>query len=239
MTWSEHHKESEELASSAHELLRLGDAEKAQENFLKAAEAEYLALRSLKPSDKPRTFSITAVSVTALWFKAGKISRAQSFAREVLEIPYLLPFAVDQLNEFLRSADTVTSHGVRPSWRILELPSLLASHPGRSAFAAILGLAIWATIALVSGEVATKTSLVSLLAVMVLSGLTVHTIAYFWARLSRRVVRMMSPGVNQEDDTERTAAERRFRSHDDVTNAIRRQIIIHRKSKLQDEDRPE
>jgi transmembrane sensor len=101
MTWLGYHQQSEQFASTAHESLGRGDQAKARESFSKAAELEEQALAVLIPADKPRTFSITAVSAAALWFKASEFAKARAVAEKALSDSSLAPFATEQLRELL------------------------------------------------------------------------------------------------------------------------------------------
>lgn len=104
MSWSDAHRVSEELASEAHIALRQGDSHLAQALFLKAADAEEKALLQVSPTDKPRTFGITAVSAVALWYKGGELSKAEATAYRVLAHGDALePFAVEQLRALLQT----------------------------------------------------------------------------------------------------------------------------------------
>lgn len=103
MTWSESHRVSEELASAAHVALRNGLSSQAETLFERAAEAEETALAQLNPSDKPRTFGITAISTVALWYRAGVLSRAEAAAYRILaHADVVEEFAVNQLRTLLQ-----------------------------------------------------------------------------------------------------------------------------------------
>jgi transmembrane sensor len=113
MTWASHHDRSAQLASIAQELLIRGETDRSREFYFKAAEAEEQALAAVDPSDKPRTFAITAVSAGALWYKAKEFARARDVAHRSLKIESLAPFAVKELTELLEL--TASKAGDRPA----------------------------------------------------------------------------------------------------------------------------
>ena len=102
MSWSSLHRQSETLASDAHDALGRGDVERAKELFDAAARAEQHALRAVA-SDRPRTLGITAVSAVALWYKAGKLQEAEELAHQAAVMKNMPPFAVDELRGFLQA----------------------------------------------------------------------------------------------------------------------------------------
>jgi hypothetical protein len=102
MTWAEHHTQSERLASEAEVVARAHGPAAAEELYLQAAEAEERALGDLDPQ-KQRTLGITAVSATALFFKARAYARAQRIAYSWLASEHLPVFAVEQLRDLLSS----------------------------------------------------------------------------------------------------------------------------------------
>jgi hypothetical protein len=101
MTWAEHHRKSEELASLAEVCLINGNDLEAEKNYRLAAEAEFAALTDLDISKK-RTLGITVVSATALWFKAQEWNRAKRVAYQWLATDLLPDFAIEDLEEILR-----------------------------------------------------------------------------------------------------------------------------------------
>ena len=101
MTWAEHHRKSEELASLATILARQGQTAEAIRYYRLAAEAEATALENLDVS-KNRTLGITVVSTSALWFKGQEFSRAKQLAYRWLATDMLPKFAIDELEEILR-----------------------------------------------------------------------------------------------------------------------------------------
>ena len=101
MTWAEHHRKSEELASLATILARQGQNAEAISYYRLAAEAEATALENLDVS-KNRTLGITVVSASALWFKGQEFSRAKQLAYRWLATDMLPEFAIDELEEILR-----------------------------------------------------------------------------------------------------------------------------------------
>ena len=101
MTWAEHHRKSEELASLATILARQGQTAEAINYYRLAAEAEATALENLDVS-KNRTLGITVVSASALWFKGEEFSKAKQLAYRWLATGSLPKFAIDELEEILR-----------------------------------------------------------------------------------------------------------------------------------------
>jgi hypothetical protein len=101
MSWTENHNRSTTFASQAQVFKWQGETEAAKEHYALAAEAETHALQALDPK-KTRTLGITAVSATALWFKAEEFSKAKQVAYRWLASEKLPPFAVVQLEEILR-----------------------------------------------------------------------------------------------------------------------------------------
>ncbi|MCC7054226.1 MAG: hypothetical protein IT355_13250 [Gemmatimonadaceae bacterium] len=100
MTWASHHSESERLASEAEVVARARGAAAAEDLYRRAAEAEERALNDLDVH-KQRTLGITAVSATALFYKAHEYARAQHLAHTWLATRYLPAFACDQLQDIL------------------------------------------------------------------------------------------------------------------------------------------
>lgn len=125
MTWAEFHESSAALAESARDLARRGEPETARHHFAQAAEAEEQALACVNPETEPRTFGATAVSATALWYKAGEFENARRVAHQALQAPTLAPFAQDQIRELL---DTMSPQAARASrtWR-WALPAGIAA----------------------------------------------------------------------------------------------------------------
>lgn len=103
MTWLEHHKISELAAEEAHRLRRQGHLTAAIQAFEKAASAEEIALSYLSAQTKPKTYSITAVSTAALWFKAEHLQKAEYIAHKALSEKNISSFATDQLRAILQS----------------------------------------------------------------------------------------------------------------------------------------
>ena len=106
MTWAEHHRKSEELASLAAVCLMNGHDLEAEGNYHLAAESELLALADLDIS-KQRTLGITVVSATALWFKGQQLNRAKRVAYQWLATDSLPDFAIEELEEILREIWTI------------------------------------------------------------------------------------------------------------------------------------
>ena len=108
MSWLEHHKESERLASDAETASRGNRRDVARELYLRAAQAESRAIEALDHS-RPRTLAISAVSAASLYFKAAHYEEAESLAARWLA--HSVPsFAKDQLRLVL---DAVWAEQVR------------------------------------------------------------------------------------------------------------------------------
>ena len=102
MSWVEHHSVSERFASDAEVARLTGQHDKAQHLYKKAAAAEELALEYLAP-EKQRTLGITAVSATALHYKAAQFGRAEQVAGRWLSHEQVPGFAKLQLRELLQN----------------------------------------------------------------------------------------------------------------------------------------
>ena len=102
MTWLEHHRVSERRASEAELSVRQGLHSDARRLYMEAGHAEERALGYVG-EDKPRTYSVTAVSAVALFYKAGDLSGAKSLAYTYLGTGRLLPFASVQVGELLET----------------------------------------------------------------------------------------------------------------------------------------
>jgi hypothetical protein len=101
MSWLDHHRQSEQLASHAEILQRQGEFEAARQHYALAAAAEVQALALISPPEN-RTLGITAVSAAALFFKAKDFLSAKQVAYETLSSQTLPHFAVVQLEEILK-----------------------------------------------------------------------------------------------------------------------------------------
>lgn len=79
-------------AQEGHLLLRTEDSNAARVCFQRAAENERAAFELLvePPSSEP-TWTIIAVSVASLYYKAGNCERAIFYARQVLDNPLARP----------------------------------------------------------------------------------------------------------------------------------------------------
>ena len=102
MSWLEHHKTSERLASQAQAALSEGKQQEAMNLYVRAADAEKAALDVLDAS-KTRTLGISAVSVASFYFKAAAFQRAEQVASHWLGYASLPTFAADQLRNLLQS----------------------------------------------------------------------------------------------------------------------------------------
>ncbi|GEM_PF-6311734 len=104
MSWEHHHSASEILASAAEALKRLGEAQRARDLYKSAAEEEMLALDQVDKT-KARTLGVTAVSATALFYKAGDHQAAKNLANQFLNQSSIPLFAREQLGEILELLD--------------------------------------------------------------------------------------------------------------------------------------
>ena len=102
MSWADHHKRSEQLASEAQVALLQGKRTVAIELYERAADAEVKALDELDQS-KVRTRGISAVSAASLYRKASNLERAEEVAAQWLGVHELPDFAKKQLRGLLRS----------------------------------------------------------------------------------------------------------------------------------------
>ena len=100
MSWLEHHRTSELLASDAETASHQGDNNRARELYKKAAEAEENALREVR-HDQRRTYGITAVSAVSLYLKAAEPQAARDLALRCLGSKRLPDFAYPQINDLL------------------------------------------------------------------------------------------------------------------------------------------
>ena len=101
MSWLEHHRESEKLASEAQVARREDRRPDAEHLYLLAADAEDRAIAVLDHS-KARTLGISVVSAASLYYKAARYSRAEEVAARWLGGP-IPSFAKDQLRSLLQS----------------------------------------------------------------------------------------------------------------------------------------
>ncbi len=93
---------SEVLASAAHDAKKNSDFATAYSLFLEAGRAEVKALEFLDPKEKPRTFSVTAVSAASLFYKGGDLKQAEMLAYSCLANECILEFAARQLQDILQ-----------------------------------------------------------------------------------------------------------------------------------------
>ena len=104
MSWIEHHKSSERLASEAQIASLNGDSSQARKFYAWAAHAEQRAISELAVS-KSRTFAISAVSAVSLYHKADMLEDAKRVARDYLAEGSLLDFAKEQLTDLVSDID--------------------------------------------------------------------------------------------------------------------------------------
>jgi hypothetical protein len=128
MNWSAHHKQSEMYASEAELAVKNGEHDQATRFYRLAAESENLALSSLA-SNKPRTLGIIAVSVAALWYKAGAFEQTIQTAEKWLKNHELPPFAINQLQELLLESKNISS----PTVNISTTTTILSKEAASSA----------------------------------------------------------------------------------------------------------
>ena len=102
MSWIEHHKISEDLASQAQIASSDGRKEDALALYTRAALAEAKALADLDTS-KTRTLGISAVSAASLYYKAAEFENAEEVAVRWLNFESLPAFAKDQLRSLLQA----------------------------------------------------------------------------------------------------------------------------------------
>ena len=102
MTWLDHHRQSEQLASEAALLYQSGDQAAARALYVKAAESEQQALGQIDAS-KVRTRGVTAVSAVSLWYKSGDYSRAEQLAYARLSTPDIPSFARTELRALVQA----------------------------------------------------------------------------------------------------------------------------------------
>ena len=102
MSWLEHHTASEQLAAEAEIAAREGDSSRSKVLYARAADAERLACEAVEPS-KSRTLGVSAVSAASLFFKAAKLSDAESLAYRWLGSGLLPDFAREHLRGMLQS----------------------------------------------------------------------------------------------------------------------------------------
>jgi hypothetical protein len=97
MTWLQYHKASEEFSKAAHQSFRRGHWARAKQLFALAATQERRALEALE-GNKARTFGVTAVSATALNFKAELFDSAELILEQAYQDNRLPTFAREQLD---------------------------------------------------------------------------------------------------------------------------------------------
>lgn len=102
MSWLEHHKTSERLASEAEVAARRGDLTRARELYAQAAKAEHRAAEDLDPS-KIRTLGASAVSAVSLFFKSSQLLEGEALAHRWLGSGHLPDFAKEQIRNLLQS----------------------------------------------------------------------------------------------------------------------------------------
>ncbi len=105
MNWRIFHKQSEEYAVRGHLLMQENDEVGAMEEFYQAAIWETKALDCLS-NKNPKTYGITAISASALYYKAGRLLEAENIILNTLakkreiDIPQ---YSIDQLRTILQT----------------------------------------------------------------------------------------------------------------------------------------
>lgn len=108
MNWVELHSQSERLAIEAETERRAHNPARAMALYKRAAELERAALDQLDAT-KARTRGITAVSATALWFKAGEYAAAEQLAYAMLADSSIPDFAREDLRNLVQAIWTESS----------------------------------------------------------------------------------------------------------------------------------
>ncbi len=101
MSWLELHRKSEEFASKAEVLARQGQYDLACTSYLEAAHYERQALAEVD-AGKRRTWTITAVSTSSLYFMAHELEVAEDLAHRFWTDEQILPFGKRDLDELLQ-----------------------------------------------------------------------------------------------------------------------------------------
>lgn len=116
MSWIEHHKISESLASQAQAALDEGRRDDALALFARAARAEDQAIKNLSTSKK-RTLAVSAVSAVSLYYKAAEFELANDTAVRWLNSDLLPRFAKEQLRRLCQAirAEKTRAHTRTPS----------------------------------------------------------------------------------------------------------------------------
>lgn len=102
MVTHDDHRDAQDAAQQAEACVRAGDMHRARVLYAKAAQAEARALDAIAAS-KPRTFSILAVSVAALWYKARAYDQVEAAAFRALAAEQTTERARGQLRELLEA----------------------------------------------------------------------------------------------------------------------------------------
>lgn len=100
MDWLDHHRLAERLMFQAGETRRAGEHQQALNLLLQAAEAETSALGTLS-AGQTRTWGITTVSISSLYFQAGELDTAEQRAAEYLLDNRTAPPARERLRNLL------------------------------------------------------------------------------------------------------------------------------------------
>ena len=102
MSWREHHRRSEEIASEADIAMRSGNVRHAQELYQRAAAEERLAITAIAPSKK-RTFSVSAVAIASLYFQGQLLDEAERAACEFFASDRISAWGQQELRTLLVS----------------------------------------------------------------------------------------------------------------------------------------
>jgi hypothetical protein len=96
-------RQSEQLSFEAERALNAGELDRARTLFARAAELEEKVVADTNPGE-PRVKSVLAVSAVALWYKACRLSRAQTLARHYLAMGTVVGDDLRELDELIREA---------------------------------------------------------------------------------------------------------------------------------------
>ena len=118
MTWVDHHRRSEQLASEAELALLKGDPSRSESLYVEAAQQEEMALGHVG-AEKPRTLGITAVSTVSLYYKGKQLDMAETLAHRYLGSGGLPRFAKRQLEESIDRIRTDRTMGDIPAGHML------------------------------------------------------------------------------------------------------------------------
>ncbi len=96
-------RQGEQLAFEAERALNTGEVDRARTLFAQAAELEEKVVADTNPGE-PRVKRVLAVSAVALWYKAYRLSRAQTLARHYLALGTVIDDDLRELDGMIREA---------------------------------------------------------------------------------------------------------------------------------------